>query len=138
MADIQTKVNDASVLEFINNVPDERKRQDSLTVMEMMREVTGLEPKMWGPAIIGYGSYHYKYESGREGDMPMIGFSPRKQALTLYIIADFDQRDELLTKLGKHTTSVSCLYVKRLSDIDMGVLRELATKCYGYMKSKKP
>src|SRR5687768_9427387 len=111
MAENKTKATDADVYEFINNVPDERKRQDSLDLVELMREVTGEEPKMWGSSIVGFGSYHYKYASGREGDAALTGFSPRKQNLTLYITAGFEQYDDLMQKLGKHTTGKSCLYI---------------------------
>lgn len=135
MAENKTKATDADVLEFINNVPDERKRQDALVVLELMREVTGEEPKMWGPSIVGFGSYHYKYASGREGDAPNTGFSPRKQALTLYIMGGFERYDELMAKLGKHTTGSSCLYVKRLSDIDQNVLRELVAQSVVHVKA---
>src|SRR5687768_8307937 len=121
MAGNKTQPTSAEVLEFIDNDPDERKRQDSLTMLELMRDVTGEEPKMWGSSIVGFGSYHYKYASGREGDAPIAGFSPRKQALTIYIMAGFEHYDDLMQKLGKHTTGGSCLYVKRLSDIDQDV-----------------
>jgi hypothetical protein len=131
----KTQVTDADVFEFLNSVEDPRKREDSFTVLEMMREVTGEEPKMWGTAIVGFGTSHYKYASGREGDMPLVGFSPRKQALTLYITSDFERYDDLMQKLGKHTTSKACLYVKRLSDIDLDVLRELTTKSVEHMKA---
>jgi hypothetical protein len=103
-----------------------------------MREISGEEPKMWGPSIVGFGSVHYKYASGREGDMPITGFSPRKQNLTLYVIGDFEQCEELLAKLGKHTTGAVCLYIKRLSDIDQNVLRELVTKSVEHTKSTHP
>lgn len=136
MTELKTKVNDASVLEFLGNVPDEKKRQDSLAVLEMMREVTGEEAKMWGTSIVGFGSYHYKYESGREGDMPLVGFSPRKQNLTLYIMPGFDRYEELMAKLGKHTTGKSCLYVKRLADVDRAVLRELVGQSYTFMRQQ--
>jgi hypothetical protein len=138
MAENKTKATDADVVEFLNTIPDERKRQDSFTVLELMREVTGEEPKMWGSSIVGFGNYHYKYASGREGDMAITGFSPRKQNLTLYIMGGFEQYDELMAKLGKHTTGKSCLYVKRLSDIDMEVLRELVKQCVDHMISTNP
>ena len=138
MAENKTKATDADVLEFLNDVTDERKRQDSLAVMELMREVTGEEPTMWGSSIVGFGSYHYKYASGREGDAPRIGFSPRKQNLVLYIMGGFDQYDALMAKLGKHTTGSSCLYVKRLADLDLGVLRELVAESFDYMKRLYP
>ncbi len=126
MAEIQTKVNDASVEDFLNKVENEQKRKDSFEIIKMMRQATKEEPKMWGPAIIGFGSYHYKYESGREGDMPIIGFSPRKQNLTLYVgMGDDDSENPLLKKLGKHTTSKVCLYIKKLADVDRTVLQKL-------------
>ncbi|MCC6455562.1 MAG: DUF1801 domain-containing protein [Caldilineaceae bacterium] len=138
MAENKTKATDADVVEFINNVPDERKRQDSFALLELMREVTGEEPKMWGSSIVGFGSYHYKYTSGREGDAGLTGFSPRKQNLTIYITSGFDQYADLMQKLGKHTTGKSCLYVKRLSDIDLNVLRELVQKSVDHMKRTNP
>ena len=125
MAEIQTKVNDASVDEFLSKVEGEQKRQDSVELLKIMKQVTKQEPKMWGPAIIGFGSSHYKYESGREGDMPQIAFSPRKQNLTLYIGVGEDSDNPLLKKLGKYTTSKACLYIKKLADVDRNVLQEL-------------
>ena len=125
MAENKTKANDASVEEFLNAVPDEKKRADAFRVLQMMREETGEEPQMWGDAIIGFGSYHYKYASGREGDAPLIGFSPRKANLALYITSDFDRYGALMERLGKFTTGKACLYVKRLSDVDEATLREL-------------
>ena len=125
MSELKTKVNDASVVEFLHQVPDARKREDSFTVLKLMEEITGHEAKMWGPSIVGFGQYHYKYASGREGDMPLIGFSPRKQALTLYITTGFDEYDELMASLGKHSLSKACLYIKRLSDVNLSTLREI-------------
>ena len=124
-AEIKTKVNDASVEGFLNSVEDDQKRKDSFEIIKMMRQATKEEPKMWGPAIIGFGSYHYKYESGREGDMPIIGFSPRKQNLTLYVGLGGDSENPLLKKLGKHTTGKVCLYINKLADVDRTVLQEL-------------
>lgn len=115
----------ASVTDFINSVADETKRNDSLRLVDIMKGQTGYEPRMWGPSIIGFGSYHYKYESGREGDMPLVGFSPRKEALTLYLSAAFDRRDELLQQLGKHKTGKGCLYIKKLVDVDLDTLNEM-------------
>ena len=138
MAENKTQATDASVMAFINSVPDESKRQDCLAVLEMMREVTGEEPVMWGSTIVGFGAYHYKYASGREGDMALTGFSPRKQALTIYITSGFDHYEDLMARLGKHTTGSSCLYVKRLSDIDLNVLRELVAKSVEHMKQTNP
>ena len=125
MAELKTKLNDASVEDFLNNVENEQKRKDSFEIIKMMQQATKKEPKMWGPAIIGFGSYHYKYESGREGDMPIIGFSPRKQSLTLYVGLGDDSENPLLKKLGKYTTSKVCLYIKKLADVDRTVLQEL-------------
>jgi hypothetical protein len=124
-AEIKTKVNEASVEGFLNSVVDEQKRKDSFEIIKMMQQATKEEPKMWGPAIIGFGSYHYKYESGREGDMPIIGFSPRKQNLTLYVGLGDDSENPLLKKLGKHTTGKVCLYIKKLADVDRTVLQQL-------------
>ena len=139
MSDIKTKVNDASVLEFLHNVPDEKKRTDSLAILALMEEVTGMEAKMWGPSIVGFGSYHYKYESGREGDMPLIGFSPRKQSLTLYLVmGGFDNYDQLMASLGKHSTSKACLYIKRLSDVNIPTLKELMRQSVDYMLKTNP
>ena len=125
MAGNKTVENNASVEEFLSKVTDERKRQDSLEILKIMQQVTKKEPKMWGPAIIGFGSQHYKYESGREGDQPLIGFSPRKQNLSLYIGVGDDSDSPLLKKLGKYSTGKVCLYIKKLADVDMNVLREL-------------
>jgi len=128
MADLKTKPNEASVEAFLNGVEDTRKREDSFAILEMMQEITGAEAQMWGSSIIGFGSYHYKYASGRENDWFQIGFSPRKQNLTLYIMTSFDGYGELLDKLGKHKTGKSCLYIKRLDDVDLDTLRELMTQ----------
>ena len=125
MAEMKTKVNEASVEEFISKIEGEQKRKDSFEIVQIMKQVTKEEPKMWGPAIIGFGSYHYKYESGREGDMPQIGFSPRKQNLTLYIGVGDNSDNPLLRKLGKYTTGKVCLYIKKLADVDRNVLQEL-------------
>ena len=125
MAEIKTTVNEASVDEFLNKIEGEQKRKDSFEIVKIMKQVTKKEPKMWGPAIIGFGSSHYKYESGREGDMPQIGFSPRKQNITLYIGVGENSDNPLLKKLGKYTTSKVCLYIKKLADVDRNVLQEL-------------
>lgn len=131
---MKTKPNDQSVTAFLNAVADEKKRQDSFVILELMREVTGVEPKMWGDSIVGFGSYHYKYASGREGDMFLAGFSPRKQSLTLYIMSGFSEYEALLGKLGKHKTGKSCLYVKKIEDIDLPTLRELIRQSVDHMK----
>jgi hypothetical protein len=122
---MKTTVNEASVEEFLGKVDDEQKRKDCLEIVKIMKQVTKEKPKMWGPAIIGFGSYHYKYESGREGDMMRVGFSPRKQNITLYIGLGGDSENPLLAKLGKYTTGKGCLYIKKLADVDKQVLQAL-------------
>lgn len=133
MAELKTKPNEASVEAFLQSVEDEKKRQACFTLLKLMQDVTQSEPKMWGGSIVGFGNYHYKYESGREGDWFLTGFSPRKQNLTLYIMAGFDRYDELMAKLGKHKTGKSCLYINKLEDIDMTVLRELVAQSVAHM-----
>ena len=135
MAELKTKVNDANVEAFLNAVPDEKKRADALRLMQIMREVTGEEPRMWGNSMVGYGSYHYKSASGQEGDWPLTAFSPRKANLTLYITPGFERYEELLGGLGKFTTGKSCLYVKRLSDVDEATLRELVRQSVEVMRA---
>ena len=125
MAELKTQKNKASVTEFLNNVENEKRRKDSKEVLKIMKEITGEQPAMWGPSIIGFGSYHYKYASGQEGDWFKVGFSPRKNALTLYIMTGFGRYAELMGKLGKYKTGKSCLYINKLEDVDMDVLREL-------------
>jgi hypothetical protein len=131
VAELKTKVNDASVEGFLSTVQEERKRQDSFTLLELMKKVTRTEPKMWGSSIIGFGSYHYKYASGHEGDMCRIGFSPRKQAITLYLTQDRTQFKDLFERLGKYKSGVGCLYIKKLEDVNMGVLEQLIRQAYG-------
>jgi hypothetical protein len=138
MAELKTKPTDASVEAYLNCVEPEKKRQDSFAVLELMREVTGEEPKMWGSSIIGFGSYHYKYASGREADWMLVGFAPRKQALTLYIMSGFEGYDELMADLGKHKTGKSCLYINKLDDIDLDTLRELVKQSVEHMIASNP
>ncbi|MEW6086431.1 MAG: DUF1801 domain-containing protein [Chloroflexota bacterium] len=133
-AELKTKVNDASVEKFLNAVKDEQARTDCYEILKMMKQVTKEEPKMWGSSIVGFGSYHYKGKSGREGDWMLTGFSPRKQNLTLYLMGGFDTHKDLLKKLGKFTTSVGCLYVKKLDDVDKKVLKELIAASVKRMK----
>ncbi len=125
MAEPKTRKTKASVEAYVRGIADPDRRRDVRTVMKMMKSVTGKQPTMWGPSIVGYGSYHYKYASGREGDWFVTGFSSRKQALTLYLMAGFEGCKGLLAKLGKYKTGKSCLYIKRLSDIDTAVLQQL-------------
>jgi hypothetical protein len=138
MTQNKTTPNDQSVDQFLTTLDDEQKRTDSYRLIELMKEVTGLEPRMWGSSIIGFGRYHYRYDSGREGEMIRAGFSPRKQNLTLYNMAYFDQLEELLATLGKHTTGKGCLYIKRLSDIDLPTLKRLIEASFAYVNSKHP
>ena len=125
MAEVKTKPTQASVKEFLNQIPDKERREDCFAIAKTMEEVTGAKPKMWGPSIVGFGSYHFKYDSGREGDWLMTGFSPRKNDLTLYIMMGFEKHRELMEQLGKHKTAKSCLYIKRLSDIHQPTLKKL-------------
>lgn len=125
MAELKTKPNEQSVTDFLEDVDDDKKKADCYQILEIMRDITGEEPHMWGNSIVGFGSYHYKYASGREGDWFLTGFSPRKQNLSLYIMAGFERYDELMQKLGKYKTGKSCLYVKKLEDVDTDVLKEL-------------
>jgi hypothetical protein len=134
-AELKTKVNDESVEGFLNSVAEEQKRADCFEILELMKQVTKETPKMWGSSIVGFGSYHYKGASGREGDWMLTGFSPRKQNLTLYIMGGFDLHQELLKKLGKYKTSVGCLYIKKLDDVDREVLKELVAESVRTMKN---
>lgn len=124
-AKLKTVENDASVTEFIKKVEDPQKQEDCFKLVKIMQELAGFEARMWGPAIIGFGSYHYQYKSGREGDMPLVAFSPRKKQIVLYLSSTFDDREELLKQLGKHSISKVCIYIKKLSDIDVDVLKKM-------------
>lgn len=135
-SELKTKQSDASVENFISTVSDEKKRDDCHAIAKLMKKVTKEEPKMWGPSIVGFGTYHYKYASGREGDWPLTGFSPRKQNLTLYIMPGFDKYEELMRKLGKYKIGKSCLYIKNLEDVDNAVLEKLIKSSVDYMKKK--
>jgi len=132
--ELKTKVNDADVTKFIDSVTDEQKRNESFEILKLMKQVTKEEPKMWGASIVGFGNYHYKGASGREGDWMLTGFSPRKQALTLYLMHGFDAHADLLKKLGKYKTGMGCLYIKTLDDVDRKVLKELVTASVKRMK----
>ncbi len=125
MAELKTKPSDESVEEFLRQVPDERKRQDCFTLLEMMKTASGVPPKLWGGTMVGFGDEHYRYASGREGDWFLIGFSPRKQNLTLYLMYGVEDQKELLEKLGKHKTGKACLYINKLSDVDLTALDQL-------------
>jgi len=136
MAELKTKLNKASVEKFLNEVKDEKRREDCIKILDVMKKITKEEPKMWGTSIVGFGSYHYKYESGREGDMCITGFSPRKQSLTIYIMPGLEKFDPLMKKLGKYKTGKSCFYINKVEDVDMKVLKELITESVKYMKQK--
>jgi hypothetical protein len=133
MAKLKTQKTNASVTAFLKSVADDDRRKDCQTLVRIMKRAVGAEPKMWGSSIVGFGHYHYKYASGREGDWFLTGFSPRKQDLTLYIMAGFDRYDALMGKLGKHKTGKSCLYLKRLADVDVAVLEELISASVKHM-----
>lgn len=137
MSELKTKVNDGSVADFINAVPSDVKRNDSFVLLEMFSRITGEQPKMWGSSIVGFGQYHYKSErSTQEGDWPLTGFSPRKQNLTLYIMLGFADYQDLLKDLGKYKTSVGCLYINKLTDVDLKVLERLIEQSFLAMKKQ--
>lgn len=138
MATNKTTETAKSVTAFINAVKDEIKRKDSFQLIEIMSGITGFEPKMWGPAIVGFGTYHYTYDSGREGDMPIVCFSPRANALVLYLGSGFDKREEFLKQLGKHTTGKGCLYIKKLDDISLAVLKKMIMASFKHIRSLYP
>lgn len=138
MTELKTKLNDASVHDFLSAIEDENRRKDCFQVMKIMEEVTGEPARMWGASIVGFGMYHYVGASGREGDWLVTGFSPRKNALTLYVLAGFDRYGELMSKLGKYKTGRSCLYVNRLSDIDLEVLKVLIHSSFTRMTANNP
>jgi len=124
-SEIKTKVTDASVTKYIDSIEDESQRKDCQTIMEMMRTATGVQPKMWGTSIIGFDTYHYVGKSGREGNWFLAGVSPRKQALTLYVFGGWDQNPSMLQKLGKHSLGLGCMYIKRLADVQVPLLKKL-------------
>jgi hypothetical protein len=138
MYEIKTKETDSSVIEFIENVDNVKKREDAYRLLDIFTETTGFEAKMWGPSIIGFGSYHYKYASGHEGDAPLAGFSPRKAKISLYFEPDEPNRDELLKVFGKHTKGKSCVYINKVEDIDIQVLKELIVQSVKFTKEKYP
>ena len=138
MAENKTQPTRQSVARFLNGIEDEQKRREAKAIDRMFREVTGEKPVLWGPSIVGYGTYHYEYASGREGDFMRLGFSPRKQNFSLYIMPGLAKFPKLLEELGKHKTGKSCLYVKRLDDIDLDVLRRLAEAAWVEMARKYP
>jgi hypothetical protein len=136
MGEPKTKRNNMSVTAFLESVPDPRRRADAEAVCALIAEVTGAPPQMWGTSIVGFGTYHYRYATGREGDWPPVGLSPRKQSLTIYLSAGFDSVADQLARLGPHTTGKSCLYVKRLADVDQQVLRDLVGDAFRRLDGK--
>lgn len=133
MYELKTKLNDANVLEFLNSVENKRRREDSLVILDIMSKLTGEEPKMWGESIVGFGTYSYTNRSGFKGEWMKIGFSPRKQNMTLYIMNGYEDYDEVLSRLGKHKLGKSCLYINKLADIDLSVLEELIDHSFKYV-----
>jgi hypothetical protein len=138
MADNKTKPTKSSVAAFIAALTDTAQRADAKALVKLMQSAAGEKPKMWGPSIIGFGSYHYTYDSGREGDMPLIGFSPRKAAIVLYNMTVFSGSEALIAKLGKHSTGKACLYIKKLADVDQRVLEELVVKSVAAVRARYP
>jgi len=138
MADSKTKPTQLSVGAVIDALTNQTRRADAKALLKLMQSAAGEKPKMWGPSIIGFGSYHYTYESGREGDMPLIGFSPRKGATVLYNMTESSDSEALLAKLGKHTTGKACLYIKNLADVDQKVLEALVVKSVAAMRARYP
>jgi len=137
MAELKIKPTSESVNEFINAILNEKKRNDAFLILDIMKRVTKIEPKMWGTSIIGFGDYHYKYDSGHEGDAALLGFSPRKQKLVLYVLTKFEKQQELLLNLGKHTTGKVCLYLNKLEDINLEILEKIIVASWDHVKSKK-
>src|SRR5208282_1316419 len=136
MEDNKTKPTELKVAAFIDAITDPTKRADAKALVKWMQSAAGEGPRMWGPSIIGFGSYHYRYDSGREGDMPLIGFSPRKSATVLYNVTGFDHSKALLAKLGKHTTGKGCLYIRKLADVDRQILESLVVKSVAAMRAR--
>src|SRR5690606_2407376 len=137
MTELKTTPNDSDVELFLETISDEQKRNDSRVLCKLLEEITGTPAKMWGSSVIGFDTYHYKYKSGREGDWMVVGFSPRKSQITIYIMDGFESYKGLLAKLGKHTTAKSCLYIKRLDDVDQSVLEELIRLSVGHIRSSE-
>jgi hypothetical protein len=138
MYELKTKQTDSSVIEFIENVDSIKKREDAYQLLDIFTETTGFEAKMWGPSIIGFGSYHYQYDSGHEGDAPLVGFSPRKAKISLYFAPGEKKREELLKVFGKHTTGKACVYINKVADIDMNILKELINQSVKFLQEMYP
>jgi hypothetical protein len=138
MYELKTKENDSSVIECIESVESPKKREDAYRLVDIFTETTGYQAKMWGPSIIGFGSYHYKYESGHEGDAPLVGFSPRKAKISLYFATGDTKREELLKNFGKHTTGKACVYINKVADIDVDVLKALIHQSVAFLRETYP
>ena len=138
MYEVKTKENDNSVIEFIEKVESHKKREDAYKILDIFTETTGYQAKMWGPSIIGFGSYHYKYATGHEGDAPLVGFSPRKAKISLYFAPGDKKRAEMLERFGKHTTGKACVYINKISDIDVEVLKELIIQSIDFLRETYP
>jgi hypothetical protein len=138
MYELKTKENDNSVIEFIETVESPKKREDAYKLLDIFTETSGYPAKMWGPSIIGFGSYHYKYASGHEGDAPLVGFSPRKAKISLYITTDDPDREELLKNFGKHTAGKSCVYINKIADVDVEVMKEMINKSIKFLRETFP
>jgi hypothetical protein len=138
MYELKTKETDSSVIEFIENVDSVKKREDAYQLLDIFTETTGFEAKMWGPSIIGFGSYHYKYATGHEGDAPLVGFSPSKAKISLYFAPGEPRREELLKIFGKHTTGKACVYINKVAEIDSEVLKELISQSVTFLQEKYP
>ena len=135
---LKTKENDRSVIEFIEGVDHPKKREDAYKLLDLFTETSGYEAKMWGPSIIGFGSYHYKYPTGHEGDAPLIGFSPRKAKISLYFATGDKEREQLLEKFGKHTSGKACVYINKIDDIDVDVLKKLIHQSITFLQNMYP
>jgi hypothetical protein len=138
MYELKTKENDNSVIEFIENVDSPKKRDDAYRLLDIFTETTGYPAKMWGPSIIGFGSYHYKYDSGHEGDAPLVGFSPRKAKISLYFATGDTERETLLQEFGKHTSGKACVYINKVADIDVDVLKALINQSVKFLQELYP
>ncbi|NMH70012.1 DUF1801 domain-containing protein [Bacillus sp. RO3] len=138
MYELKTKENDSSVIEFIEAVESPRKREDAYKLLDIFTETTGYDAKMWGPSIIGFGSYHYKYQTGHEGDAPLVGFSPRKAKISLYFATGDPDREKLLESFGKHTAGKACVYINKVADIDENVLKQLINESISFLQKTYP
>ncbi|MGF3102929.1 DUF1801 domain-containing protein [Rossellomorea sp. DUT-2] len=138
MYELKTRQNDSSVIEFIEALENEKKREDAYKLLDIFTETTGFEAKMWGPSIIGFGSYHYKYKTGHEGDAPLVGFSPRKAKTSLYFAPGDPEREKVLDSFGKHTTGKACVYINKVADIDQDVLKQLINQSVNFLQKTYP